>query len=226
MEPIVSSKSTKNKILEAYEALLKKVQEKKTEEPKKVQEQQQKLELTTKAKSLSNEGIVKNIAELKVSVSSALDKLGEQFVVEYKKFEELQLAIGIEKQSLEDLYQLSANTDSLAVMLLAQKETRERFDAEMDQRKKELGDKINSEKEKHETEMLEKRARWKKEQDEYALALKEEQGTNKKERLREEEEYQYVLKMTRKKEMDQYEEKKQKLEKDLEDKKASFEKVF
>ena len=35
MEPQVSTKSTKNEILAAYEDLLQKVQEKKTEEPKK-----------------------------------------------------------------------------------------------------------------------------------------------------------------------------------------------
>ena len=40
MEQEVSTKNTKNEILAAYDELLKKVQEKKTDEPKKVQEQQ------------------------------------------------------------------------------------------------------------------------------------------------------------------------------------------
>ena len=80
MEKKVTIKSTKNQIMDAYNDLLKKLQTNKTEEPKKVQEQQQKIELTDKAKTMSNEGIVKNLADLKVSVSSELDKLGEQFV--------------------------------------------------------------------------------------------------------------------------------------------------
>ena len=226
METKVTTKSTKNQILDAYNALLKQQQEKKTEEPKKVQVQQQKLELTEKAKSLSHEGIVKNITDLKVSVASSLDKLGENFVSEFKKFEELQQAINIEKQNLEDLYQLSANTDSLAVMLLAQKEKRDQFEQEMELRKKELNDQIVATKEKHELEMVEKRAAWKKEQADYQYAEMDQTEKIKKERDREEEEFQYNLKITRKKGADQFEEKKQKQEKELAEKKAAFQKEF
>lgn len=226
MEKTVTTKSTKNQIMDAYNDLLKKLQTQKTEEPKKVQAEQQKTELTDKAKSLSNNGIVKGITDLKMSVSSELDKLGEQFTGEYKKFEELQKAIQLEKQNLEDLYQLSANTDSLAVMLLAQKEKREQFEAEMAQSKTELANQINTDKEKHENEMTEKRALWKKEQTDQLQSTKEETTQTKKAREREEEEFQYSLKLNRKKEADVYEEKKQKLEKDLAEKKAAFEKEF
>jgi hypothetical protein len=226
MEQKVSIKSTKNQIMDGYNELLRKLQSQKTEEPKKVQEQQQKIGLTDKAKSLSNQGIVEGIANLKVSVSAELDKLGDKFAAEYKKFEELQQAITIEKQNLEDLYQLSANTDSLAVMLLAQKEKREQFEQEMEQRKQELTEKINTEKDRHETEITEKRSLWKKEQTDQILVAKEEAIKIKKEREREEEEYKYTLKINRKKEIDLYEEKKQKLEKELAEKKAAFEKEF
>jgi len=40
MEPEISLKNTKSEILSAYEEMLKKFQDKKTEEPKKVLEQQ------------------------------------------------------------------------------------------------------------------------------------------------------------------------------------------
>ena len=226
MDQVITPKNTKNQILDAYEALLKKQQEKKTEEPKKVQEQQQKIELTQKARSLSDGGIVKGIAELKVSVSSSLDKLGEQFVNEYKKFDELQKAIAIEKQNLEDLYQLSANTDSLAVMLLAQKEQKEKFEQEMAVRKTELDAHIKTETESYETLMADKRAIWKKEQDEQALLTKETTDLQKKTRTREEEEYIYNLKIERKKEENAYADKKQKLETELTEKKIAFEKEF
>ena len=226
MQQKVTIKSTKNQIMDAYNELLKKLQTQKTEEPKKVQQQQQKLELSKQAKELSNDGIVKGIADLKVSVSSELDTVAEKFTSEYKKFEDLQKAIEIEKQNLEDLYQLSANTDSLAVMLLAQKEQKENFEQEMAQLKLELADKIAGDKEKHETEMAEKRALWKKEQTDKQLAEKELAAKTKKEREREEEEFRYTLKINRKKEADLYEEKKQKLEKELKEKKATFEKEF
>jgi len=226
MEPEISTKNTKNEILAAYDELMKKVKEKKSDEPKKVQEQQKQETVVKNAAALINEGIVKEVSGLKVSLSSALDKLSENFASEFRKFEELQQAIKIEKQQLEDLYQLSANTDSLAAMLLAQKEKKEQFEQEMVTRKAEFEEKIRTEKERFDFEIAEKRAQWKKEQELYAAQTKEALDEKKKSQAREDEEYQYNLKITRKKETDQYEEKKQKLEKELADKKAAFEKEF
>ncbi|MDP2423938.1 MAG: hypothetical protein U1C46_06575 [Bacteroidales bacterium] len=226
MKPEVSTKSTKNEILSAYEDLMKTVQEKKSEEPKKIQERQKQETIVKQAEGLSYENIVNDMARLKSDLSSALDKLGENFVSEFKKFEELQHAIQIEKKNLEDLYQLSVNTDSLAVMLLAQREKKEQFEQEMAARKAELDGKISSEKERFEDDLAEKKLQWKKEQEAYAIKLKEEAEETRKNKAREEEEYQYNLKLTRKKEADVYEEKKQKLEKELVEKRISFEKEF
>ena len=187
---------------------------------------QKKVAQVKKAESLGHETIVKGISELKVGLSSSLDQLGEKFVSEFKKFEDLQEAINTEKQNLEDLYQLSASTDSLSVMLLAQKEKREEFEQDLDSRKTESDDKISSEKERFETEMAEKKATWKKEQEDFKQNQKEEIEETKKNRKRDDEEYQYTLKTTRKKESDLYEEKKAKLEKELIEKKTTFEKEF
>jgi len=224
METQPSLKSTKNEILAAYEELLKKMSDKKTDEPKKVQEVQKQEAVVKKAEGLSNETIIKGIAGLKVEITSALDKLGEKFVEEYKKFDELQQAIKTEKKNLEDLYQLSASTDSLSVMLLAQKEKKEQFEQEMADREAELEEKIRLEKERFNIEITEKKAAWKKEQDVKQELLKEENEKTAKTRKREEEDYNYSLQLTRKKEVDLYEEKRQKLEKELADKKMVFEK--
>lgn len=220
-----TSKSTKNEILAAYDELLKKVTDNKTEEPKKLQETQKQEAVVKKAEALSNETIIKGIAGLKVEITSSLDKLGEKFAEEYKKFDELQQAIQTEKKNLEDLYQLSASTDSLSVMLLAQKEKREQFELEMAARKTELDEKMKTEKERFEIEMAEKRVLWKKEQDILLEKQKEENEKTAKTRKRDEEDYNYTLQLARKKESDLYEEKKQKLEKELSDKKTAFEKA-
>ena len=176
-----AQKAPKNEILAAYDELLKKVQEKKTDEPKKVQEQQKQETVVKNAATLSNEGIVKEISGLKVSLSTALDKLNESYITEFRKFEELQQAIQIEKRQLEDLYQLSANTDSLSAMLLAQKEKKEQFEQEMANRKAELDEKIKTEKERFDTEMAEKRNQWKKEQELYAAQGQRGAGREEKE---------------------------------------------
>jgi hypothetical protein len=85
---------------------------------------------------------------------------------------------------------------------------------------------MKSDSERFDTEMAEKKATWKKEQDALQQKNKEESEENKKSKVRNEEEYQYNLKIGRKKEADIYEEKKQKLEKDLTDKRIAFEKEF
>ena len=211
----LSTKNTKNEILAAYDDLLQKVQESKTEEPKKVQEKQIQEMIVKNSAASSYDSIVKNLSGMKIELSSSLDKLGDKFVSEFKKFEELQQAIQIEKKTLEDLYQLSATTDSLSVMLLAQKEKKQQYEEEMATMKS-----------KFEIEMAQSRLQWKKLQEETTEKLKEEADALKKNRQREEEDYQYTQKLTRKKETDLYEEKKSKLEKELADKKAIFEKDF
>ena len=211
----LSTKNTKNEILAAYDELLQKTQESKTEEPKKVQEKQIQETIVKTAAASSYDGIVKNLSNMKIELSSSLDKLGDRFVSEFKKFEELQQAIQIEKKTLDDLYQLSATTDSLSVMLLAQKEKKRQYEDEMAALKS-----------KFEEDMSQSRLQWKKQQEETTEKLKEDADTLKKNRQRDEEDYQYTLKLTRKKETDLYEEKKAKLEKELAEKKATFEKDF
>ncbi len=121
MEKEISTRNTKNEILAAYKELQQKVKEKRVEEPKKIQERQKQEATVKNISAISFEGIVKGVTNLKMELSNSLDKLSENFIAEFKKFEELQKAIQIEKQNLEDLYQVSANADSLAIMLLALK---------------------------------------------------------------------------------------------------------
>lgn len=226
MKTEVSVKSTKNEILDAYNDLLMSIQEKKAEEPRKVQEREKQETTLKNASELTFEGIVKNISSLKVSLASALDKLSESFTGEFQKFEELKQAIEVEKNQLKELYQISTGADSLAAMLLAQKEKKEQFESEIATRKAEFDEKIKLERERFEAEMAEKKALWKKEQEIFQVKSKEELEESKKSKMREEEEYQYNLKLTRKKEADLYEDKKAKLEKELAEKKIVFEKEF
>lgn len=226
MEPDISMKNTKSEILSAYEEALKKLKEKKTEEPKKEQERQKQDGLVKLAGSLSYDKINKDVVGLKTEIATTLDKLNESFIAEFCKFEDLQQAIQIEKKNLEDLYQLSATTDSLAAMLTAQKEKREQFEQEMVAKKAEMEAAIKQAKAEFDEEMAEKKLQWKKEQEINQARQKEEAEALQKKRAREEEEYQYNLKQLRKKETDVYEEKKQKLEKELTDKKALFEKEY
>jgi len=208
----VSEKSTKVEIFKAYEALLKGVQTANADVPKVVQEEKQKMKTLEKVASISGEGIMKNIATLKIDLSNSLDGILQSLTNEFKTLEEIRAAIVIEKKSLEDLYSLSANTDSLAAMLLVQKEKKENFEKETKEKEETFTNEMAVKKEQWEIEKVKQKAAEKEYLDEMAKCRK-----------REEEEYSYSLKIKRQKEQDEYDSKKTQLEKELIDKKAKFE---
>ena len=212
MEQEITSKNTKAQIIEAYEKLLDKVKEVKSEVPKQMQEEKVRNEKVEKVAKVSSGGITTEISALKNKVGTSLEELEKKLSDEFNKLEDIREAIGIEEKNLEDLYALTATTDSLAAMILAQKEQKEGFEIE-----------TRAGKEGFEQEMSELRELWKAEKEKQINEEKEYQAEIKKNRLREEDEYQYKLKIERQKDKDLYESKKLKLETELSDNKAEFE---
>lgn len=208
----VSTKNTKTEILEAYDKLLKEVQQAKTNVPKQVQEEKQKQETVKKVTDITQNSIITDIGTLKSSFTKSLDDMLSSLTGEFQKLEDIRSAIKVEKQALEDLYELSANTDSLAAMLLAQKEKKEAFEKE-----------IKETKEVFTMEMNDKKLQWENEKNKQKAEEKEYADELNKKRKREEEEYQYKLKVSRQKEQDDYDNQKNLLEKDLAEKKRAFE---
>jgi hypothetical protein len=222
MDPKVNEKNTKTEILKAYEELMGKVTQQKKEEPRQIQEETKKQEIVKSAGSMSHETIVKGFASLKLELASTLEKLEEKLMSEFKHFEELQQAVAIEKVNLQNLYQITANSDSLAALLMAQKVKREEFESDLASKRATFEQQLVSDKLQLESEMLQKREQWKKEKALAELQAKEDAEALKKKREREEEEYSYSLQLLRKKEADSYQERKLKLEKELADKKTAF----
>jgi hypothetical protein len=222
MEPKVNEKNTKSEILKAYEELMINVVQQKKEEPRKQQEEVKKQEVVKVVSSLSHESIVKGFATLKIDLASTLEKLEEKLMTEFKHFEELQQAVTIEKENLENLYQITANADSLAALLMAQKVKREEFEATLSAKRLAFEQQLDTDKQQLDAEMQQKRELWKKEKAVAELQVKEDAEALKKKREREEEEYAYNLQLLRKKDADIYQEHKLKLEKELADKKTSF----
>lgn len=212
MSKAISEKSTKNEILDAYHELLAKVREQKSIDAKAVKKEAEEQQIVKTASDNSVEHIVKRHADLKLEIVNSMDSLEEKLIKEYKKLTELQQAIEVQAKLLKEIYQITAEAESLSALVLAQQEKENAFDLQMEQKK---GD--------FEAEMAQKRAQWKKEQDEYETAKKERDAQLKKERTREEEEYAYNLQLARKKDSDEYETKKAALEKELTERKASYE---
>jgi len=156
----VSATNTKAQILEAYNKLLKQLEEKAEDDPKAQREREEKQKTVEKAAANTGPAISKNISSLKSNVSDVLDKIEKDLLNEYKRFSEIREAISIEKKKLEDLYEISAATDTLAAILLAQKEKRQQFDIEMEQAQKGLKEDLAAKRAAFDEEMTQQKARW------------------------------------------------------------------
>lgn len=212
MDKKISPVSTKTEILNAYNDLLQKIQETKQDNPKTEQEKKIKEATVTNATSLSDEKIIGQISSLKLALNTTLDKIEDDLSGEYQKLRGIREAISIEEQRLHDFYQINAGADSLAAILAAQKVKKEEFETEIATKRREFDEEMKTEKLNRDKE-AKLREEQRKEQDE----------SLKKQRAREEEEFQYNLQLTHKKEKDQYEQKKSLLEKEITEKKVSFE---
>ena len=226
MDKKISTSNTKAQIIAAYNELLKKTENKSQDNPKEVQQRKEAINIVESAQKNSEEGIVKDITKIRASFIESLDIIEGKLIAEHKKFAEIQSAINIEKKHLEDLYGISTNADSFAAILLAQNESREKFEVEMKETKEAFENEMNATKEAFDNKMSETKVNWGKEKSEKETLLKEAKEQNQKARKREEEEYTYNLQQKRKKETDTYELKKQQLESTLKEKRLAFEKEF
>lgn len=207
--------NTKKEILEAYSELLKRKQETETKHPKEEKAEKQKLQTIKSASALSAEGIVTGLASIKLDISTSIDKIEGTLLDEFQKLKNLQEAIKIETENLEDMYAIRSNADSLAVLISVNKEKKAAFEQEMEEKRLALERNIEQKKQDWEKTQKERDVRWKEEDADRAKALK-----------REEEEYKYNLTTTRKKEENIYLIKKEMQERELEEKRIAFEKEW
>lgn len=189
----ISEKSKKSEVLAAYRDLVEELKEAKDVQQHPKPEEKKVIE---KSSNLSCDGIITSLAETKLKISKNLESLETHLLDEYKKFADLQKSIELLKKELEELHDITYQAEALSALI----ETQKRFKDETDQE-------VNDTREAFEEEMIKKRAAW-----------EEEKAAVAKEREREEETYSYELTLKRKKEKDLYEEKKQLLEKELDEK--------
>ena len=211
----INNKNTKNEILDAYYELLEQVKQN-----KKITKQEEKSSLEKKAILEKTAGscaddIVKGLADLKMIINKSFKELEDQLLAENQKLIDLKKAITICTQELEELYEIKVNANTLAALILAQKEKSMSFEKTMKERTANF-----------EQEIQEKRALWKKEQEEFELAAKEQENLTKKLRIREEEEYLYKRNLVRAKEQDKYLNDAEALEKELTDQRQALENEF
>ncbi|MFH1956237.1 MAG: hypothetical protein ABIJ28_01140 [Patescibacteria group bacterium] len=128
--PDISPKSTKPELMKAYKALVKKyeenIQTKKTDQSKKAAEKQ----LVEKAEQYTVDNIVQNLNGLKSNMIQGTDDLAGKLIREANKMGEIQKAIKIEENKLQELYDIKIAAESLEELIKTQQKQKEDFNLE------------------------------------------------------------------------------------------------
>jgi len=206
--------NTKQEMLQAYNTLLKELEEKREGElkPEKKIEEKKIKEAVQVAESLTTEGVGKEIANLKLEIGKTLTRISDQLEGEVNRFVAIRNAISAKEKELAELYEIEKSAMSLAALIEAQNQKRQEFTAEMEEKKETLRQEIDS-----------TRAAWEKEQEEHGTAIKERDAAEKKRQTREKEEFDYAFKREQQTVTDRFTYEKAKLEQELKDKKEQME---
>lgn len=202
----VSVKSTKDQILAAYNEVVTKLTEKQVASPQEHKKQEEKQQIVTKAINNSSDDILADLSTLKSKTIKKIDNLSEQLLDEFQKLANLREAIILEQTHLQELYQIHETANTLSALLQAQSEQKERFELEMQQIKQNF-----------QQEMASEKSHWQQQRTILEQDYKEQKDILAKTRKCEEEEYSYALELKRRKETDEYNNRRVIMEKELSD---------
>ena len=132
----MSMTSTKQEMLDAYNAVLKQLQEKEQGElkPEKKLEERRQKEVVAVADELSSEGALKNIANVRMELGKMLTDISDKLETETAKFRKIQEAIQFKQKELEELYGIEKAAMSLAALVEAQNRKQQEFDDRMSEK--------------------------------------------------------------------------------------------
>ncbi len=207
--------NTKKEMLDAYNELLKELQELRQEElkPEKKMEEKKTREILEVADSLSVEKVVKGIGSLKFDMSKMLTEISDKLESEVQKLQGIQKAIVIKEEELQELYEIEKSAATLAALIEVQNRKRQEYEFEMASKREDLVGEIESTREE-----------WKKEKREYEQEVKEQRLAEEKKHEREKEEFLYNLKREQQLLKDEFEDEKAGLEKEIQLKREQMEK--
>lgn len=202
----LSTANTKQEMLEAYNELVKQLQDKRETalKPEEKLEEKTAKQSVTVADALSTDGIVTEIGSLRSDIGKLLAQLSDKLEEEVKKYGEIKRATEVKGKELQEIYEIQQSASSLAALIEAQHQKREVFEAEMVARKEEL-----------ERDIQDSRAEWEKERKQHDLEIKERDAAETKRREREKEEYRYGFTREQQVAKDQFEDEKMKLEREI-----------
>lgn len=204
--PELSVKNTKQEMLDAYNSLLKTMEEQKARQLKPEEKVQEKkvAEIIKTADALTPEGVVRGIGNLKLEIGKVLAQLSDSIERETLTFKGIQEAIALREKDLREIYEIEKSASSLAALLEAQHSERAKFEEDMRARKEKL-----------EGEITAIRSEWDNEKKLNEERMKEQNAVELKKREREREEFRYAFDRERQQAKDAFEYEKKQLEKEL-----------
>jgi hypothetical protein len=203
--PQISTSNTKQEMLAAYKEVVKQLKERRETElkPQARLEEKQKEQAVQMADSLSTEGIAREVGNLRSEISKVLIELSDRMEEEIGKYLRLKKAVEAREKELKELSEIEKEALSLAALLEAQRDRRERFDNEMSEKKQSL-----------EAELASTRAAWKEEQKAHEADVQAREAAEKKKREREAEEYTYAFERQKRLAQEQFEYEKASMERE------------
>jgi hypothetical protein len=148
--------------------------------------------------------IVRNLADLQLDFGSIVIRLCDRLDTEVEKLEQLQKAIAIETQNLQQLKQVRIVADALHLLRQEHQEKLRAIENETARQQEAL-----------EKDWTQKRKAWIKEQEAFEIRTQESQERLQVQRQQEEADYRYKVERQRKIESDRYEQEQRMLEKEL-----------
>jgi len=191
--PEVSIKNTKDQILAAYTEVLSKLEDQQPENPQDKKEKEDQGHLISRIATHSSESLLNDFAALKLKTMKQIDGLSEELLSEFRVLSEIRQAITVEQKHLQELYQIKETAHTLTALIQTQAREKEKF----------------------EEEIAFKKGEWTKQMEQLEGDFQEKKEALEKTRKREEEEYAYAQDIARRKDMDDFEARKQALEKEL-----------
>jgi len=202
----LSASNTKKEMLEAYNEVLKQLQQKREVELKPQQRLEEKTvkEVVSSADALSTDGIVKEIGNLKSEMGKMLAQLSDRLEDGVRTYEGIKKAVAVKEGELQEIYEIEKAASSLAALIEAQEIKRQEFEREMTANKENLGREIQT-----------MRGEWEKDKRLREAEAKERETAEAKKREREKEEYRYAFTREQQLAKDQFEDEKARLERDI-----------
>ncbi len=202
----LSEKNTKQEMLDAYQALVRQLEERRAAElrPERRLEEKQAQEAVTVATGLSPDVVERALGNLKADIGKSLAEVGERMAAEVTRFKAIQRAVESKERELQELYGIEKAAASLAALIEAQNQKRQEFEIELGRQKEELTREIET-----------TRADWEKEKKSHEAEIREREALEKKAREREKEEFTYLFKRDQQMARDKLNDEKAGLEKEI-----------